>query len=366
MRKSKDTLVFKDNHTNSGNPVTLKQLFDAPVAGSNTQILFNDAGTTAGNANLTFNKSTNTLTANNISTTSSLTVNGTSTLTGLATASTGINLYTSTTSTPVGIIYKNNNRFIHDFNYGNNGTVTTQGENTFLGINAGNLTMGSTAIDASQASYNTAIGNGSLQSNTTGSINTALGARSLLSNTTGEANTAIGKSSLQSNTTGSNNTAIGLQASRGNITGSYNTSIGYNSLSSNNASYNTSLGYLAMQNITTGDFNIAIGPLAGNQILPTGNNTTSSKSIYLGYNTRAGANGNTNEIVIGYNADGNGSNTATLGNNSITKTYLKGSINATGITAGFEKNMITMDNAGNLYKGELPHAFFGFADSDLV
>jgi hypothetical protein len=40
-----------------------------PVAGSNTQIVFNDAGVANGSANLTFNKTTNLLTvAGNIST----------------------------------------------------------------------------------------------------------------------------------------------------------------------------------------------------------------------------------------------------------------------------------------------------------
>ncbi|MDD5527772.1 MAG: hypothetical protein PHO56_02230, partial [Patescibacteria group bacterium] len=34
-----------------------------------------------------------------------------------------------------GIIYKNGNRFLHDFNYGDNGTVTTAGGNLFLGEN---------------------------------------------------------------------------------------------------------------------------------------------------------------------------------------------------------------------------------------
>ena len=32
-----------------------------------------------------------------------------------------------------GVIYKDGARFLHDFNYGNNGTVTTAGRNTFMG-----------------------------------------------------------------------------------------------------------------------------------------------------------------------------------------------------------------------------------------
>ena len=53
---------------------------------------------------------------------------------------------------------------------------------------------------------------------------------------------------------------------------------------------------------------------------------TSEKSVYLGYNTKANADGDTNEIVIGYNAIGKGSNTVVLGNVYITKTYLRGGV----------------------------------------
>jgi hypothetical protein len=43
---------------------------------------------------------------------------------------------------------------------------------------------------------------------------------------------------------------------------------------------------------------------AGRYITGGGANQTSTNSLYLGYNTRASANGNTNEIVIGYIAEG--------------------------------------------------------------
>ena len=42
--------------------------------------------------------------------------------------------------------------------------------------------------------------------------------------------------------------------------------------------------------------------------------------------SKASANGNTNEIVIGHTATGNGSNSVTLGNSSITKTILRGNV----------------------------------------
>lgn len=175
-------------------------------------------------------------------------------------------------TTPYGIIYKGTTPFIHDFNYGNNGTVTTSGGNTFIGIGAGNLTMGSTATQSYHSSYNTGIGYQSLSSNTTGCQNTANGYASFYFNTTGNNNTANGYASLYYNTIGSNNTALGY------ISGRY----------------------------------IADG---------TTGRTTGDNGLYLGHNSKASANGTDNEIVIGYNAIGAGSNKAVIGNSSVTDIY---------------------------------------------
>jgi hypothetical protein len=76
---------------------------------------------------------------------------------------------------------------------------------------------------------------------------------------------------------------------------------------------------------TTGSGNSAQGFNAGRYINDGSTaNTTSSNSVYLGANTEAKANGDTNENVIGNGAVGNGSNTTTLGNSSVTATYLAG------------------------------------------
>lgn len=52
-----------------------------------------------------------------------------------------------------------------------------------------------------------------------------------------------------------------------------------------------------------------------------------SDGIYIGNETRPNDVGVTNEIVIGYDARGVGSNTVVLGNTSIVKTVLRGTIN---------------------------------------
>ena len=79
-----------------------------------------------------------------------------------------IKLENTTYTNLTGIIYKDDEPFISDFNYGNNGTVTTEGYNTFIGIGAGNLTMGSTATKTFHSSSNTFIGRNAGHNNTTG------------------------------------------------------------------------------------------------------------------------------------------------------------------------------------------------------
>ena len=77
---------------------------------------------------------------------------------------------------------------------------------------------------------------------------------------------------------------------------------------------------------TTADNNTALGFFAGRYISGGTSNLTSNASIYLGYDTRALANGDTNEIVIGSSTIGIGSNSVVLGNSSVTKTALRGQV----------------------------------------
>jgi hypothetical protein len=124
-------------------------------------------------------------------------------------------------------------------------------------------------------------------------------------------NTATGTSALRYNTTGSNNTSVGIYSSEKNTTGTGNVALGYTSLMYN----------------TTGSYNIAVGHNAGRFIADgTTANTSTSNSVFLGYNTKALDINQTNQIVIGDAAVGLGSNTAILGNSSITKTQLQGNV----------------------------------------
>ena len=176
--------------------------------------------------------------------------------------------------------------------YANDTTTAWTNYNTSIGYQA---LRGSTTPSTNTGNSNTATGYQSLLNNTTGYQNSAQGAYSLYSNTSGYFNSAQGTYSLFSNTIGYNNTAQGFAALY-NLTGAYN----------NNTALGTNSG--RYYNGTTGNL------------------TAIDNSLFLGTSASALADSGTNEIVIGYNAIGNGSNSATLGNDSITKTILKGSV----------------------------------------
>ena len=92
----------------------------------------------------------------------------------------------------------------------------------------------------------------------------------------------------------------------------------------------TAIGQSALPGITTGNNDIGIGWSAGYLTTGSASVQTNTNSIFLGNSTMPSANGNTNEVIIGHNASGNGSNTVTLGNASITNSYLKGVVSMSG------------------------------------
>ena len=158
--------------------------------------------------------------------------------------------------------------------------------------------------------YNTFFGE-NVGRNSVTTDNNAFGYNALSLNITGTHNSVFGGSALYSNTTGSLNSAFGNNALYSNTTGNSNSAFGFNALYSN----------------TTGNQNIAFGNTAGDSTMDGSSNTASNNSIYIGFDTRANANNETNQIVIGHSAIGNGSNTITLGHTTIENTYLRGKIN---------------------------------------
>ena len=210
------------------------------------------------------------------------------------------------------------------------------GSSVFVGEDAGlnddgtnnrNVGIGWNALFTNtNGSFNTATGHLSMLSNTTGANNVASGYQTLYLNTTGYSNTAVGVSSLSSNTDGYENVANGRSALGSNSSGNRNVGVGNNSLYGN----------------LTGNENIAVGYNAGRYISNgSTSNTIPTSSVYLGTNTKANADSETNQIVIGYDTTGNGSNTVTVGNTSITDNYFNGNVTTNGL---FVTNEYTVTN----------------------
>jgi len=219
---------------------------------------------------------------------------------------------------------------------------TTGYDNTAIGFEAlkNNTTGRGILANGYQALKNnttgvflTANGYQALMSNNTGVNNTANGFGSLSSNTTGGANTANGMLSMSSNVSGNENTANGMFSILANINGNRNTSNGYASLSSNiDGNDNTGNGNYALGSNISGDDNTALGNKAGFHFNASSPLTNPSNSIFVGSQTRALADNGVNEIVIGYNVVGQGSNSTSIGNPSTVTTKIYGDIVSPSLT----------------------------------
>lgn len=174
---------------------------------------------------------------------------------------------------------------------------------------------------------------GSSLSHVTGSdgmYNLAVGKSALNAITTGNVNVALGFTTLANLTTGTNNMGIGEGALSGTISSSNNVGIGAYALYSGTGSSNIGIGAGTGNGITSGSSNVIVGHNSG-RFLQDGTTvtTTLNNSTLLGHNAFPKANNETNETVIGYTAIGNGSNTVTIGNSSVTDNYIAGNFNIT-------------------------------------
>ena len=150
----------------------------------------------------------------------------------------------------------------------------------------------------STAQYNLAIGATALSSITEGDNNVAVGYDSMTTCTTGASNTCLGIRSGYSVNTGTENVLLGEKAGHSITSTSNNVCIGYNASIALTGSHNITIGNTAAASSVDGDGIIVIGSGAGT----------------------AGT-GDNNSIVMGRNATGNGTETITLGNASITAVY---------------------------------------------
>ena len=221
--------------------------------------------------------------------------------------------------------------------------LDVNGDASFNGVRVGR--------GASNSVVNTVVGNNSMTNVTSGTDNTAMGYGALAALTSGIKNTSMGINSLTANTSGSENIAIGHRALETNTSGGNNIAIGSESiLFTTTGGFNVGVGSGAIAYNTTGTYNTALGYSAGKNPVNAGQfNQTGTNNVYIGRDTRAAGNGNnTNEIVIGAQADGNGSNSVTLGNGSITKTILRANV---GVGTTAPDSALTVVNGALFQRG---------------
>jgi hypothetical protein len=173
--------------------------------------------------------------------------------------------------------------------------------------------------------YNTGVGYGAANpANITGVGNAALGNGALKAMVGGGNNTAVGYLALATSTNGNDNTAVGQDALTAVTSGSYNTGVGVNSLDSNaSGSFNAALGQSALYAIGT-SYNTAVGFGAGKSISGGADNTSGTYEVLLGYEAYPLGGSDADEIVIGANAVGAGSNSLTLGSSAVTTVVIPG------------------------------------------
>lgn len=226
--------------------------------------------------------------------------------------------------------------------------LTSGVSNTAVGRNAGAaLTTGST---------NTALGNDALAKATGSSYSVAIGNGALNANN-GNYNTAVGTWASGLLTAGIDNTTVGYDAQGWSTTGNYDVAVGFQALYYASGDYNTAVGAFALNGVSvaesTGSGNTAIGMHTGTVFTSAANNTLVGMNGGIGitsggYNVCLGADacGSTypvttgtlnvflgafaglgsasqldNAIAVGYEAVPVASNTAIIGNASITDAY---------------------------------------------
>jgi len=125
---------------------------------------------------------------------------------------------------------------------------------------------------------------------------------SLYSSTNSDFNVAVGDNCLLAQTTGNQNVVVGASALA--------------ALTSGDA--NSAFGGWALSGLSTGSSNVAVGYQSGQSIGTGAKNSQAQQSVFLGSLSKAAGLNQTNQVVIGYNALGRGSNTVQIGNASMT------------------------------------------------
>ena len=254
----------------------------------------------------------------------------------------GINTFTQLNTFSAGISASSGVTFSKDITI-NSMTVGRGGNSNFSNVAVGSDVL----ISNAQGNDNVAVGNDALKLNTQGGSNIAVGSAALSSNTTAMDNVAIGASALGGATMGGSNVGVGSGALQNN-SGTLNTGVGQGALSWNYGNGNVAVGANALTTPGASDSNVAVG-LSTLNIVTGANNTgigaeagyyrgsgednpltSANNAIYIGFQARASAAAQTNEIVIGAKAIGLGSNTAVIGATAQSAATIYGLLNLPG------------------------------------
>jgi len=219
-----------------------------------------------------------------------------------------------------------------DFGSGGNTKLGQDALKNDDGTDNKNVAFGDDALMSNiVGSKNVGVGYGALM-NCIASKNSAVGYMAMALVTSGFTNSAFGHNCLPKLTTGYGNTAMGNDAGVNLITGLYN----------------LIMGLSAFGNATSGNFNVLLGLQAALKDSAAANVTSLTDCVIMGAYAKPKTTGDTDEIVIGANAVGNGSGTTTVGNANTTETFLKGALRVEG---GELKMADTVD--GKDYKLEM-------------
>lgn len=207
---------------------------------------------------------------------------------------------------------------LHDFNSLTDGYNDGSGGISLISkpsYNSNSIIFGRNSFQGASITSSVVMGNNIGIGATTNSSSVLIG-HATASLLTGGDLVHVGNGAGYGTTSGNLNVMLGRETGYGNEDGSQNTYLG------------AYAGYFL-----NGNNNLLAGVDAGF------NAQTLENSVILGKGANAkNNNGDTNEIVIGATATGEGSNTVTIGNDNITATYLKGTTNLKGYGLGNKKS----------------------------